>query len=256
MRMRASERREEIVRMALSNGLASVEELSRAFDVTASTIRRDLSALEKSNRLARTYGGVIAATPLHRELSLRERSVEAYRSKDAIGRAAAALVAPGETILLDAGTTTARVAAHLRATTPLSVVTNGLTPFRELEGMDEIELSLLGGRYRETSQSFVGPMAEAALERWYFDAVFLGADAVTAERGLCEATAEQTRLKELMARTGARVYLAVHSTKIGVSPFNAWVQLGVPWTLVTDAEASEDQLAPFRSRGVEVIVAG
>lgn len=240
--------------MALSNGLASVEELSRAFDVTASTIRRDLSALQKSNRLARTYGGVIAVSPLHRELSLRERSVEAYRAKDAIGRAAAAQVAPGQTILLDAGTTTARVAAHLRATTPLTVVTNGLTPFHELEGLDGVELSLLGGRYRETSQSFVGPMAEAALERWYFDAVFLGADAVSAERGLCEATAVQTRLKELMARTAARVYVVAHAAKLGASPFSSWVKLGVPWTLVTDAAAPEEQIEAFRRRGVDVIV--
>lgn len=254
--MKASERREEIVRMALSNGLASVEELSGAFGVTASTIRRDLSALEKSNRFARTYGGVIAVGPHRREMSLRERSVDAYRAKDAIGRAAAAQVSTGETILLDAGTTTARVAAHLLATTPLTVVTNGLTPFREFEGAEGVELSLLGGRYRQTSQSFVGPMAEASLERWYFDAVFLGADAVTAERGLCEATATQTRLKELMARTSARVYVVAHAAKLGASPFSAWVRLEVPWTLVTDADASEEQLDQFRRRGIDVLVAG
>ncbi|WP_270352975.1 DeoR/GlpR family DNA-binding transcription regulator [Microbacterium testaceum] len=253
--MRASERREEIVRMARSNGLASVEELSRAFGVTASTIRRDLSALEDSNRLARTYGGAIAVRSHHREMSLGERSVDAYRAKDAIGRRAAAQVAPGETILLDAGTTTARVAAHLIGTSPLTVVTNGMTPFREFEGAEGVELSLLGGWYRQTSQSFIGPMAEASLERWFFDAVFLGADAVTAERGLCEATATQTRLKELMARAGTRVYVVAHAAKLGASPFSAWVRLETPWTLVTDAEASEEQLEPFRRRGVEVIVA-
>jgi len=110
--MKASERREEIVRMATSNGLASVEEFSRTFGVTASTIRRDLSALEKSGRLARTYGGVIAVGSRHREMSLGERSGDSYRAKDAIGRRAAAQVSPGETVLLDAGTTTARVAAQ------------------------------------------------------------------------------------------------------------------------------------------------
>lgn len=253
--MKASERREEIVRMATSNGLASVEEFSRTFGVTASTIRRDLSALEKSGRLARTYGGVIAVGSRHREMSLGERSGDSYRAKDAIGRLAAAQVSPGETVLLDAGTTTARVAAHLVGTSPLTVVTNGMTPFHELEGAEGVELSLLGGWYRQTSQSFVGPMAEASLERWYFDAVFLGADAVMADRGLCEATATQTRLKELMARTGARVYVVAHAAKLGASPFNAWVRLEAPWTLVTDAEASDEQLEPFVRRGVDVIVA-
>lgn len=253
--MRAPQRREEIVRTARSNGLASVEELAEAFGVTQSTIRRDLSMLDKSNQLARTYGGVIAVRSPHYEASLQERASESHSAKDAIGRWAADQVEPGQTVLLDAGTTTARVAAHLLGMSPLTVVTSGLTPFFELadeSGMDRI---LLGGEYREVSQSFVGPLTEAALERWSFDRAFLGADAVTAERGICEASPAQTRLKEMMARASNRVYVLAHSAKLGATPFNAWVQLPGRWTLVTDAAATSEQLAPFHRRGVETVVA-
>jgi len=253
--MRAPERREEIVRMARTNGLASVEQLAEAFGVTQSTIRRDLAMLDASNQLTRTYGGVIAVRTPHYEATLQERASESHAAKDAIGRWAAAQVEAGETILLDAGTTTARVAAHLHGLSPLTVVTSGLTPFFELA--DDIGMSrvLLGGDYRAVSQSFAGPLTEAALDRWSFDRAFLGADAVTAERGICEASPAQTRLKEMMARAGDHVYVLAHSAKLGTTPFNAWVQLPGRWTLVTDEGATTDQLTPFHRRGVETVVA-
>lgn len=253
--MRAPERREEIVRMARSNGLASVEELAEAFGVTQSTIRRDLAVLDTSNQLARTFGGVIALRSPHHEATLQERSTENHAAKDAIGRWAATRVEPGQTVLLDAGTTTARVAAHLQGVAPLTVVTSGLTPFFELPDEPGLDRVLLGGNYRSVSQSFAGPLTEAALDRWSFDRAFLGADAVTADRGICEASPAQTRLKELMARAGDQVFVLADSTKLGVTPFNAWVQLPGKWTLVTDVAATAEQLAPFHRRGVETVLA-
>lgn len=253
--MKASKRREEIVRMAQSNGLASVEQLAEVFGVTQSTIRRDLALLDSSDQLARTYGGVIAVRTPHYEATLQERAAENHLAKDAIGRWAAAHIEAGQTVLLDAGTTTARVAAHLHGVTPLTVVTSGLTPFFELAGGSGLELVLLGGQYREVSQSFVGPLTEAALDRWSFDRAFLGADAVTAARGICEASPAQTRLKEKMALAGDEVFVLADAAKLGATPFNAWVQLPGGWTLVTDAAATEQQLEPFHRHGVPTVIA-
>lgn len=251
--MKASSRREEIARMASSNGLASVEELAATFDVTPSTIRRDLALLTESGRLARTYGGVIALPP-RRESPLTERSAEGHDAKRAIGRWAAGMVHANDTILLDAGTTTAQVAHALHGIGPLTVATTGLTPLAALSGAAEIKVICLGGHYREISQSFIGPLTETALESITFDAAFLGADAVTADRGLCEATLAQTRLKRLMARAAQRVYVLAHAAKLGARPFNAWTALDPSWTVVTDSGATPDQLAPFREAGVEVVV--
>jgi DeoR/GlpR family transcriptional regulator of sugar metabolism len=198
---------------------------------------------------------VIAVRSAHYEASLQERASESHGAKDAIGRWAAGQVEPGQTVLLDAGTTTARVAAHLHGMSPLTVVTSGLTPFFELADDAGIDRILLGGEYREVSQSFVGPLTEAALDRWSFDRAFLGADAVTAERGICEASPAQTRLKELMARASDRVYVLAHSAKLGATPFNAWVHLPGKWTLVTDPGATPQQLEPFDRRGIATIVA-
>lgn len=82
-----------------------------------------------------------------------------------------------------------------------------------------------------------------------FDRVFLDADAVTADDGICEADQAQTRLKELMARRGANVYVLADSSKLGQRPFHAWVRLPRPWTLVTDDGADPHQIMLFREEG-------
>jgi DeoR/GlpR family transcriptional regulator of sugar metabolism len=102
--LQANARREEIYHLAVTTGLASVEELSARFEVTASTIRRDLALLNGQGRLARTYGGAMALGA-HPEASLRQRTGEAFEQKHAIARWAASVIRPGENILLDAGST-------------------------------------------------------------------------------------------------------------------------------------------------------
>lgn len=249
--MTAKARREEIYHLAVTTGLASVEELSKLFGVTASTIRRDLALLNTQGKLARTYGGAMAmgATP---EPSLRQRTGEAFEQKHAIARWAATQVQPGEHVLLDGGSTVGALAHSLRTFDDLTVTTPGLNTLAELADSPGIEIDCLGGRLRPLSQSFVGPLAEAMLERMSFDRVFLGADAVTAEDGICEADHDQIRLKELMARRGIFVYVLVDSSKLGIRPFHAWARLRLPWTLVTDDGAGEPIVNHFREVGVTV----
>lgn len=247
-------RRDRILHLATTAGLASVEELSRQFGVTASTIRRDLARLTADGRLARTYGGAVALTA-HSEASLRQRTGEAYEEKRAIARWAAAQVGPGETVLLDAGSTVGALARALRATKDLTVVTTGVTALNELADSGSVRVICLGGTLRQVSQGFVGPLTEAALERMTFDRVFLGADGVTAERGICEAELRQTRLKELMARRAEKTYVLAHGAKLGRAPFHAWAALPPEWTLVTDGTATPEAVAAFTARDVEVVVA-
>jgi DeoR/GlpR family transcriptional regulator of sugar metabolism len=247
----AKARREEIYHLAVTTGLASVEELSRHFNVTASTIRRDLAQLNEQGKLARTYGGAVALGA-HPEPSLRQRTGEAFEQKQAIAAWAAAEVKDGESILLDGGSTVGALAHALRERDNLTVATPGINTLQELADSPGVQVDCLGGRLRGVSQTFVGPLAEAALERMSFDRVFLSADAVTAEDGLCEADHAQTRLKELMARRGDTVYVLADSTKLGMRPFHAWVRIPLPWTLVTDSHADEFQIELFRKAGATV----
>jgi DeoR/GlpR family transcriptional regulator of sugar metabolism len=249
----ATNRRDEIVALATTTGLATVEELSLRFEVTASTIRRDLALLDEQGRLARTFGGAIATT-VHPEASLRQRTGEAFEQKLAIAKWVAGEIQSGEKILMEGGSTLGATAHELRHHVNLRIATISLTVVQELIDADGVQVECLGGRLRRLSQSFLGPITEASLERMSFDRVFLGADSVNAERGVCEADMEQTRLKELMARRSDRVFVLAHSAKLGGAPFHAWAVFEKPWTLVTDSFATTEQLSPFHAAGIPVVV--
>lgn len=248
------ERRDQIVRLATEAGLASVDELSRIFGVTPSTIRRDLALLTTDGRLARTYGGAIAVSA-HPESSLRQRVGEGFDAKRAIARWAADQIQTGETILLDAGSTVGALAHELRRAELLTVATTGMTALQELADVESVHVECLGGTLRPLSQGFVGPLTEAALERMTFDRVFLGTDGVNADGDICEADLRQTRLKELMARRADKVYVLAHAAKLDHRPFHAWAKLPLPWTLVTDATADPRVIDRLRATGIEVVVA-
>lgn len=249
--MRARDRRAEIGTILRSRP-AGVDELAERYGVSLSTIRRDLAALSREGAVVRTYGGALAAG----EQSLREREHLARAEKAAIARAAEDLVRPGALLLLDAGTTVGALATRLATHTGLTAVTCGLTSVKALEDAPGVELLVLGGRVRRLSQALVGPLAEAALSGLTADVVFLGADGVTAERGVCEGTAEQAALKRAMVEAASRVVVLADADKIGVTASHYWTRLDRPWTLVTDDRVSEAALAPFRRRGdVEVVVA-
>ena len=246
-RMTAGKRRALIERLVAEQGAVQVEELADALSVTPSTIRRDLSLLTDQGKLARTYGGAMPATS--GEPSLGQRTTLANAEKDRIARWAAKQIVPGDTVLLDAGTTTGRLAHHLRDHAGLTVVTNGITVLTELVDADAVQVIGLGGEMRHISQGFVGPLAELTLSRISADKVFVGADGLDARLGICEASLLQTRLKEQMIARAREVYVLADRSKLGAAPFNAWAPLPANWTLVTDNAAPAAALAAFQGLG-------
>ncbi|MGP4017064.1 DeoR/GlpR family DNA-binding transcription regulator [Saccharopolyspora sp. 5N708] len=252
-RMSAGQRRALIERLVTEQGAVQVEELAESLAVTQSTIRRDLSLLTEQGKLARTYGGAMPATAT--EPSLGQRTALATAEKDRIARWAAERIGGPETVILDAGTTTGRLAHHLRERAGLTVITNGITTLTELADADAVQVIALAGEMRHISQGFVGPLAELTLTRLTADKVFLGADGLDARLGICEASLLQTRLKEQMMARGREVYVLADSSKLSAAPFNAWAPLPAAWTLVTDRGATDGDLAPFRALpGAEVVV--
>lgn len=253
--MRARERRAEIDRILASGGEVKVADLAERLHVASSTIRRDLDRLRGEGRLTRTYGGAVVGVYSGTWPTIHERALVARRQKDAIGRWAATQVADGETIILDAGTTTGRVAHHLRDRQRLTVITNGITALTELAQASRVDVVVLGGGFQRPGQGFVGPLTELSLQRLSADKAFLGADGLMARCGICEGNPLQTRSKEMMAERARQVFVLADSSKIGRAPAGAWAPLDHPYTLVTDSGATDTQLAPFRERGfVSIIV--
>ena len=246
-------RQEEIIHLATTTGLPSVEDLSVEFSVPPSAIRRDPATLERPGRRARASSEETVRRS-HARDPVRQRAGNTSGAERGIARWAAQQVRSGETVLLDMGSTVAALARQLRTARDLTVATASLAVLQELSWAESIHVECLGGTLRSVSNGFVGPLAEAALERMTFDRAFLGADGVTAEDGICAVDLQQTRFKELVARRADRTYVLVLSAALGRRPFHAWAPLPPGWTLVTDESADPASLAPFRAHDADVIV--
>ncbi|MFI5587085.1 DeoR/GlpR family DNA-binding transcription regulator [Amycolatopsis sp. NPDC051758] len=214
---------------AVRDGSGGIAELAEEFGVSESTIRRDLASLAGAGHVVRTYGGA-----LDTERSPLEKDREHAAAKDAIARQAAALVRDGEVVLLDAGTTTGRLARHLAHREGLTVVTNGVNAIRELAGFAGIDLIVLGGRLRHPNEAILGESVLAQLRHISPDRVFLGADGLVAERGLCCPSLEQSVVKHTMLHAGGEAYVLADHSKLGQAPFSYWAPLDREYRLITD----------------------
>lgn len=253
-KLTGSARRERIIEL-LAEGSTQVERLSEALGVSLATVRRDLTQLRQESRITRTYGGaVLGSGP---EVSVLQRRMRNVRAKDAIARHAATLTGEDEVVLLDAGTTTERLARHLRHIPGLTVFTNGLGAVNTLAEEGVADLVVLGGSLRNINQTMTGPIAEQTVRGLYADVLFLGADAVHPARGIASRTYPQSTLKTLMSQHARRIVVLCDSSKLLVDESSYYSQLTAPWTLVTDDGVDEETLAALHETagpGVEIVV--
>ncbi len=190
-----------------------VAELAQAMQVSPLTIRRDLDVLEKNGAIVRTIGGCLAVWRLH-HADYQRRVAHNFELKQAIGRAAAREVRPGDVLLINDGSTAYHLASCLGARGPLSVYTNSVAMIGELRRFDNVRLYILGGAYNVRLSFMSGALLQKALENLAADAAFVGADAID-DRGRCLTLDQETaRTAELMLRHARRKILLADHTKI------------------------------------------
>lgn len=250
--MFAEERQRAIVQKVRDAGAVSVEELAEAFGVSAPTIRADLARLESKGLLVRTHGGAIRAEGTLFEPSHDERTVMRHAEKQAIARAAARLVHPGETVLLDAGTTTLELALALRDRRPLTVVTNSLANAAVLMECPGIDVIMIGGQVQRARRATLGPLATRFLDGFRVDKTFLGFNGVEAEAGFTVVDFDAAEVKRRMLRCGAQSIVLADSDKIGRVAFAASAAIADADLLITDDGAQPAQLARLREKGLAV----
>lgn len=252
MSMRSRERRAQLL-AALDAGEIDVDDLARRFDVSASTVRRDLQQLSSENAVRRTYGGaILTGHPI--ETTLDQRLAVKGAEKRAMARTAMNLIEDGDTLILDAGSTVAAF-GKLLLQRRLRIITNNLALLPYLAKAPGIELVVLGGAVRANSMGTVGPLANEALRRMTADRAIMSADGVVGGRGLCEADLDQVALKSLMMEQSKEVIILADASKLGRTHQVAWAPLPPRWTLVTDAGASAEQQKLMEEAGARVIVA-
>ncbi len=245
-----AQRRQRILQ-AVRSGTAHVSDLARAFDVSEMTVRRDLIALERDGKLERVHGGAVDTVP---ERPFDEIAQEGQEVKDLIGRAGAALVQDGQTVMLDIGTTTLQVARYLRGRR-VTLITTNLAALDELRDDEEVEIVLPGGLVRRNYLSTVGVLAEDALRQLNADIVFLGTSAVDADLSVWDTTMIEVPIKRAMIRAAGRVVLLAASDKFSMTGV---VRVCGPADLdqiITDAGLPAGDRAAIEEAGIEVTIA-
>ncbi|WP_185994960.1 DeoR/GlpR family DNA-binding transcription regulator [Nocardioides campestrisoli] len=255
--MYAEERQQAMAQLITQEGRLSVVQLADKFSVTTETVRRDLSALERMGLVRRVHGGAVPSSSLAViESGLGERDLANTAAKEAIGAAALSLLPPpGSTIVLDAGSTTGRFAAVLPREHQLHVVTHAVPIAARLAGMPQIDLHLLPGHVRPTTQAAVGTATVAALEDLRADVVFLATNGLTPEHGLTTPDRDEAATKRAIVAAGRRSVLLADSSKIGVESTIRFARLDQLDVLVTDADISRTARDEIEAAGVEVVVA-
>ena len=154
--MKSGERRDQIMEMLLAEGTVSLDDFAARFGVSKMTIHRDLDELEANGFLRKVRGGASVLSSARFESDYRYRHKVASEEKARIAREAARTIEPGQTIIIDDGSTAGKVAAHLGELQPLTVITNNLGVISELAGAHGINLIALGGQYSKKFNGFFG----------------------------------------------------------------------------------------------------
>lgn len=253
--MFVEERQRAIHDMLARQGKVTVEELAVAFRVSAPTIRNDLARLEEQGLLQRTHGGAIPASPTLFEPAYAQRQVIRQLEKRAIAGAAADLVANGETVLLDAGTTTYELALLLRDRQRLTVVTNSLANAQALSDSPGLEVILVGGLLQPRRKALLGPLAARFLDSFHVDRAFLAFNGVHPAAGFTVTDFDAAELKRRMMASATESIALADSGKIGQVAFAKVGPLSAAARLITDSGASPDILARLSETGLDVTVA-
>ncbi|MFJ8568461.1 MULTISPECIES: DeoR/GlpR family DNA-binding transcription regulator [unclassified Streptomyces] len=250
--MYAPERRQEILRLAHEAGSVDVLSLADRFQVTAETVRRDLTALDRSGLLRRVHGGAIPAGRLDFEPDLTEREATAADEKRRIAAAALAELPDGGSVVLDAGSTVARLAAAIPADAVLTVVTHALPVAARLADRTGIDLHLVGGRVRHRTRAAVDAWALRAYAEIRADVLFLATNGFTAEGGLTTPDLAEAAVKRAAMAAARRVVLLADSAKAGQEHFARFGSFADIDLLITDTGLDPAHQASIGAAGTEV----
>lgn len=249
-----SERRQQIVSQMRERGSVQVASLAQRFGVSVQTIRKDLEFLVQRGVAERSYGGAILASEVN---VVSEPPVEAKRAihtgeKARIGELASSLIQPGESIVLDSGTTTLQIAQALPDDEDITVVTNDFEILAALAPKSRINLVMLGGALRRTNMAFYGAQTVAALDDLHVDKLFLGVDGFDVERGITTHHEPEAMLNRKMVEAAGQVIAVTDRSKFGRVCLHRIINIDEIDALVTDGPVDDSILGAATQFGFKI----
>jgi DeoR/GlpR family transcriptional regulator of sugar metabolism len=248
-------RRRRILEWIQEEGAARVRELAVAFGVSDATIRQDLERLENDGFITREHGGAFLNPQPAQVGTMVLHHQENMDKKRRIGALAASLVHDGETLILDAGTTTTEIALRLTTRRNLTLITNALNIAIILGANPNFAVHMPGGHFKSPTLSLSGDKCVEYFTNVFAGKLFLATAGVALDAGLTYPSFADLQLKEAMIKAAARVYLVADSTKINKTSFTRLGSLDVIHSFITDDGISDADAKEFERRGIELLIA-
>jgi DeoR family transcriptional regulator of aga operon len=249
------ERRRAILDMMQHDGRVLVADLAEQFQTSQVTIRKDLEILHVRGLVHRTHGGALPTRQgALEDPTLREKEKLYRKEKRSIATAAARLVAEGQVVILDSGTTTTEIARALRNFKNLTIVTNAVNIAAELAN-SSLEIILTGGTVRKNSFSLVGPIAEETLRRLSADILFLGVDGFDVQYGLSTPNLQEAKVNRVMVEIAKRTVATCDSSKFGRRSLSLIVEPSALHHVITDHGIRKADMKALKRAGIEVTLA-
>jgi DeoR/GlpR family transcriptional regulator of sugar metabolism len=251
--MLTSQRKNVLMEVLRRDGQIVATQISAELGVSEDTIRRDLRELAKEGLLQRVHGGALPTSPALGDFAARQRI--ATDDKAAIGRAAAALVQPGQVVFVDGGTTCAQLVRALPRQLRATVVTHSPSIAMELMEHPDIEVIMLGGRLFRHSIVGVGAATLEAIAQIRADTFFLGVTSLHPELGLSTGDYEEACVKRALCRAAAETIVLASPEKLATASPYRIVGLSEIAGIVLPAATPADIMQPYRDLGIALTLA-
>ena len=248
------DRKAQILELLKAQEAVSIAELTRSLEVSRETIRKDLYELEVDGLLTKVRGGAVL-TASNAETAYDLRSGSYLEAKKAIARRAAQEVSPGDTVYLDYGTTTYRIAGELASIGDITVVTNALPIVELLSRTPSTSVIIPGGILRGNENSLYGPITNRSMRYLHFDVGFFGCNGADPAVGFTNPHRSETEVSSLAIERSSRAVMVIDNSKFGVVAEHVICPQDQPDLLITDSGASKDFLDAFQAHGVQTVVA-
>jgi len=255
--MRVKNRHKVILELAQGTSLLTVEDVAEQLHVSRETIRRDFASLDAQGLLRRVHGGARPNATATSEEPFHARQSINVAGKAAIGQTAARLIKPGETLMIDTGSTTIAFAMSLPTDLELTIITNSLRIADILShAAVRRDIYVLGGEYRPETQQTLGTFCLDQLDRFRADHAIIGVGAISRGGDLMDFDPQEAQLaRAMLARARHNTVLADHA-KFDSYALTGLCRIDDVNCIVTDDPPNDDFLRLARSRDVEMIVAG
>jgi len=252
-KMFAKERQRTILENVKRQRVATVSGLSKLFDVSEMTIRRDLEKLSDQGLIERVHGGVLSIEGTALEPTFHEKETVHIEEKQRIGKMGAFVIKEGDTVCLGPGTTVMEIVRHL-GKKRMTALTNSLNIAYELSAQSTVRLLVIGGELRLGSYAMVGSETEEYLHRFYVDKFFVGVNGFSIEHGLTIPNPSEAAVYRAMMKLSKQTIVVVDHTKLEDVSFVKIADLYQVDKLITDSGVSEEYVQKLRDMDIEVMV--